>query len=79
MIDSKTLSLFLLKNEWSRVCNHNISFIQKSMHSNNPSRIKFRFICKDLPNLTILTKITASGEVQLKFYQTAIINKSSGE
>ena len=49
------------------------------MRTSNPDSEKFKHVCKDSPNLTILTKSATSGELQLVFTHVSIGNKSHGK
>ena len=40
--------------------------------SNKPSIVKFKHVCTDFPNITILTKSSTLGEVQVTFYHVTI-------
>ena len=46
---------------------------------NEPPGIKFKHVCTDFPNLTILTKSAMSGEIQATFCHTSVGNKYLGE
>ena len=78
MISTNTLSVFVLHHNLNRLGNKNLCSIQKIMRASKPAAKKYKKSCKDFPNLTILTKITTPGEVQLTFGHTTIGNKSLG-
>ena len=48
------------------------------MRASDPAADKFKNVCKDFPNLPILTKSSTPVEIQLTLSHTAIGNKSLG-
>ena len=49
------------------------------MRASEPTTEKYKKVCKDFPNLAILTKSATPGKVQLTFGHAAVGNKSLGE
>ena len=56
MIYSNALSTFILHHDLNVLYNNNLRSIQDIMRTSEPSSEKFKRVCKDLPNLAILTK-----------------------
>ena len=78
MISSNTLSIFILHHDLNGLFDKNLCLIQDLMRTSEPAREKFKRICKDFPNLAILSKSNSPGEVQLRFTLASIGNKSLG-
>ena len=79
MISSNDLSTFILHHNLNRTCNKNICSIQDLMRTSNPASDTFKCVCKDFPNLDILTKSATPGETQLASAQESVRNKYLGE
>ena len=79
MISTNALSVFILHHHLNGLGNNNLCSIQDVMRASEPAAEKYKRICKDLPNLAILTKSATRGKIQLTFIHTAVGNKSLGE
>ena len=79
MISTNALSVFLLHHYLIGLGNKNICSNQDVMHASKPSTEKNKRVCKDFPNLAILTKSSTPGETHLTFGHAAVGNKSLGE
>ena len=53
--------------------------VQEVLRASEPAADKSKKFCKDFPNLAILKKSSTTGEIQLTFCHTAVVNKSLGE
>ena len=71
--------MFFLHSHLNRLRNKNLRSIQDVMRMREPAVKKFKRVCKDFPNLSILTKSSTPGETQLTFGHSAVGNKSLGE
>ena len=69
---TNNLPLFIHKQNQNGVCVRNICLIQESMHSAKPSVSKFKRVCADSPNLTLITKSATPGEVQVIYMHASI-------
>ena len=49
------------------------------MHSDESSGVKFKRVCLDFPNPTIITNSTTLGKIQVNFGHAPIGNNSLGE
>ena len=67
MLSTNALSIFILHHKQNRVCNKNIRSIQDIMRVSDPANEKFKRVCNDFPNITILAKSATPGEVQMTF------------
>ena len=76
MISTNALSVFLLHHHLNRLRNENLRLFQEVMRASKTAAEKFKNICEDFPNLTILTTSSTPGEIQLTFGHAAIWNKS---
>ena len=56
----------------------NLRSIQDVMCASEPATENYKRVCKDFPNLAILTNSTTSGKIKLTFGHTAVGNKSLG-
>ena len=56
MIYSNTLSVFLLQYPLNVLGNENLLSVQEVMRASEPAADKYKNVCKDFPNLGILTK-----------------------
>ena len=74
-----TLSVFILHHHLNRLENKNFCLIHYVMRASEPAAKKYKRVCKDFPNLAILTKSATPGEVQLTFDHAAVGNKPLGE
>ena len=63
MISTNTLSVFLLHNHLSGLGNKNLRSIQDVMRASKLAAEKFKRVCKDFPNIAILTKSSTSGKI----------------
>ena len=79
MISTNTLSVFILHHHLNGLGNENLRSVQEVMHASETAAEKFKNVCEDFPNLTILTKSSTPGEIQLTFGHAAVGNKSLGE
>ena len=79
MISTNPLSVFILHHHLNGLGNKNLCLVQDVIHSSEPAMDKFKRVCKDFPNLAILTKSSTPGKIQLTFGHTAVGNKSLGE
>ena len=79
MISTNALSVFLLHHHLNRLGNKNLRLVQDMMHASEPAAEKFKRVYEDFPNLTILTKSSTPGKIQLTLGHAAIGNKSLGE
>ena len=79
MISTNTLSMFLLHHHLKRLRNKKLRSIQDVMPASEPAAEKYKRVCKDFPNLDILTKIATPGEIQLMLGHADVGNKSLGE
>ena len=78
MLSNNALSVFILHHHKNRLCNKNLRTIQDIIRASEPVAEKYKNICHDLPNLAILTKSAAPGEVQLTFVHATVGNMSFG-
>ena len=62
MISSYDLSTFTLHHDLNGLCNNNLCLIQDRMRTNELASNKFKRMCKDFPNMAILTKRTIPGK-----------------
>ena len=79
MISSNALSLFLLDHEQNGVFNHNIHSIQDLMCSDKPTSVKFKVMCADFLNLTLLTESTTPDNIQVVYGHASVGNNPLGE
>ena len=79
MISTNALSVFLLYYYLNGPGNKNLRSIQDVMRASKLAAEKFKRVCEDFPNLTILTKSATPGDIQLTFGHVAVGNKSLGE
>ena len=63
MISTNALSIYILQHDQNEISDQNICSIQDAMRSDKPAGSKFKQVCKDLPNLAVLTKSTTPGDV----------------
>ena len=78
MISTNALFVFLLHHHINGLRNKNLRSIQDVMHASDPAAEKFKRVCKDFPNLAILTKSSTPGDIHLTFGHAAVGNKSLG-
>ena len=76
MISTNVLSLFIIHNHLNKIGNKNLRSIQEVRRASKPAAEKYKMVCKDFPNITILTKSATPGKVHLRFIHTAVGNKS---
>ena len=74
-INSNANYLFFIKHNQNWDYNHNLCYIQELICPNKPSNVKFKRVCKDFPNVFILTKRAMPGEVQVTFGHVIVGNK----
>ena len=79
MISTNALSVFLLYYYLNGPGNKNLRSIQDVMRASKLAAEKFKRVCEDFPNLTILTKSATPGDIQLTFGHVAVGNKSLGK
>ena len=79
IISTNTLSVFILLHHLNGLVNKNFRLIQYAMRANDTAAENYNRVCKDFPNLAILTKSATPGKVQLTFIHAAVGNKSLGE
>ena len=79
MISNNALSVFFLHHHLNGLRNKNIHSIQDGMRASEAAVEKYKRVCEDFPNLTILTKSAMLGNIQLMFGHVAVGNKSLGE
>ena len=75
MISSNALSRFILHHYLNRFCDNNLCSIQYLVRTSEPAREKFKHVCEDFPNLSIIAKSATPGDVQLMFAHTSVGNK----
>ena len=71
--------MFLLYHYINVLVNENIRSVPEVMLASELAPDKFKNVCKDFPNIAILTKSSKPGEIQLTFGHAAVGNKSLGE
>ena len=79
MISTNALSVFLFHHHLNGLINENLRSVQEVMCASEPVADKYKNVCKDFPNLAILTKSSTPEEIQLTFGHAAVGNKSLGE
>ena len=67
MIYTNVLFVFILHNHLNGLGNKNLCSIEDVMRASETAAGKYKRVCEDLPNLAILTKSAAPGEIQLTF------------
>ena len=78
MISTNALSVFILHHDINGPGSKDLCSIQEITRASEPAAKKFKKVCEDFPNLTILTKSATPGAVQLTFAHRIIGNKSLG-
>ena len=78
MISTNALSVFILHHHLNRLRNNNLYSIQNVMRASETAAKKYKRVCRDFPNLAILTKSATPGKVQLVFVHVDVGNKSLG-
>ena len=63
MISNNALSLFILHHHPKGLRNKNLCLIQYFMCGSEPAAENYKRVCKDFPNLAILTKSAMPGEI----------------
>ena len=71
--------MFLLHHHLKGLGNENLWLVQEVIRAREPEADKFQNVCKDFPNLAILTKSSTLGEIQLMLGHAALGKKSLGE
>ena len=79
MISTNALSIFILHHHRNGISNKNLFSIQEIMRASDPASKKYKKVCKDFPNLAILTKSATPGKVQLTFGHANVGEMSLGE
>ena len=79
MISTNAFSVFILHHHINGPVNKNLHSIQDVMRTSEPAAEKYKRVCKDFPNIAILTKSAMLGKIQLTFGHAAVGNKSLGE
>ena len=64
MISTNDLSMFLLHHHLNGLGNENLRRVQEVMRASEPAAEKFKNVCEDFPNLSILTKSSTPGDIQ---------------
>ena len=78
MLSSNALSVFILHHHQNGIYNKNLRLIHDIMCASKPDAKKYKKVCDDFPNLTILTKSTTPGKFQLTFVHSTVGNKYLG-
>ena len=78
MISTNALSVLILHHHLNGLGNKNLGSIQEVVRASNPAAKKYKRVCKDFPNLAILTKSATPGRFQLMFVHAVVGNKSLG-
>ena len=78
MIYTNALSVIFLHRHINGLGNKNLRSIRDFMRASKPAVEKYKRVCKDFPNISILTKSATPGEIQLTFGHAAVGNKSLG-
>ena len=73
MISTNALSMFILHHNLNGLGNKNLRSVQYVMCTSKPATEKYKRVCKDFPNLAILTNSATPGEIQLTFVHTAAL------
>ena len=79
MISNDALSVLLLHHHLNGLGKKNLRLIQEIMRASETAVEKYKKVCKDFPNIVILTKSATPGKVQLTFDHTTVGNKSLGK
>ena len=79
MISTFALSVFILHHHLNELCNKNLRSFEEIMRASDPAAKKYKKVCKEFPNLSILTKSSMPEKVQLTFRHATAGNKSLGE
>ena len=64
MISTNDLSVFLLHHHLNGLGKENLRSVQEVMRASKLTAEKFKNVCEDFPNLSILTKSSTPGEIQ---------------
>ena len=78
-MSTNALSVFILHHHLNGLGNKDICLIQGIMRVSEPTAEKYKKVCKDFPNLAIMTKSATPGKFQVTFSHTTVENKSLGE
>ena len=62
MISTNALSVFILHHHQNGICNKNIHSIQEIMHTSEPDFQTYKKVCNDLPNITILPRVSCQAK-----------------
>ena len=76
MLSTNYSSVFIIHNHQNRICNNNLRLIQDIMCAIEPAAEKYKKVCDDFPDLSILTESATLGESQLTFVHASVGNKS---
>ena len=79
MISSNVISLFPTEHDQNGVCNCNLYSIQDPMRRDEPAGTKFKHVCADFPNLSLLAKRTNTVKIQVTFGHASVGENSFGE
>ena len=74
-----TLYTFIIHHDINGLCDKNLRSIQYLMRTSEPAGEKFKHICKNFPNLAILTKSATLGNVQLTLVHASVGKTPLGE
>ena len=72
MIPTNALSVFILHHNPNGLQNKNLRSLQDIIRSSELEDEKYKRVCKDCPNLIILTKSATPGKVRLTFVHADI-------
>ena len=76
MISTNALSVFILHHHLNGLGNKNLRSIKDFIRARETAAKKYKRVCKDFPNLAILTESATPGKVQLTFGHAAVGNNS---
>ena len=76
IISTKSLSVFIFHNNQNGICNKNPSSIKEIMCMSYLAFDKYKKVCDNLPNPSILSNSATPGEVQLTFVHAYVGNTS---
>ena len=79
MISSNDLCVYLIQHNQNKICDQNLRSIQDVMRSEETSGRKFKPVCTDFPNMTVLAKSATYGDIQVKYVHAFVGNKYLGK
>ena len=71
--------LFLFNHDQNGVCNQNIRYFKDMMCSENPAGAKFKCVCVNFTDIALLPKSATTGNINVNFGHTSIVNKFFGK